>query len=261
MSEPLAQSCIRDAQGRTRVEVAPNLIETARAEVFRGGDLQCATERVLEGSSCDPECLDELLDREPVSPVVFDEPKRGRREVEPGDGSNARDSAHQQSAPRQMERAMPQRGGPGGRAAVAGRMMQASRELLEGADESGSQGHDAALRGQRGRMDRVRQNTGLVEELLRGGDLDGAEARPQGRALVTPRREDEEGSGGHLEPAPPHRLEAEREAEKARLHRRGVRDAAIHLEAGKPEVLEPELVPAKAKGSRVQLDGIRIPSV
>jgi hypothetical protein len=70
-------------------------------------------------------------------------------------------------------------------------MMQASRELLEGADKSGFQGHDAALWGERARIDRVCQNTGFVEELLRGGDLNGAEAWPQGRALLTPRREDE----------------------------------------------------------------------
>lgn len=53
-------------------------------------------------------------------------------------------------------------------------------------------------------------------------------------------------------------LEGEREAESARLHRRGVRDAAIHLKTGEPEVLEPELVPAEAKGPRVKLDDAAI---
>ena len=48
-----------------------------------------------------------------------------------------------------------------------------------------------------------------------------------------PRREDEEGSGGHLEPAPPHRLEAEREAEI--IVAEAERDAALGAIKG-PEV-------------------------
>ena len=71
-SEPVAQGCSRDVEGRMRVEVAPNLVETARSEVVRGGDLQRAAERVLEGPSCHPERRDEFLDREPVSRGVRD---------------------------------------------------------------------------------------------------------------------------------------------------------------------------------------------
>jgi hypothetical protein len=259
--ETVAGSYIRNLERRAGMEIASNVIETTREEVAPRGDTQRAVERVLEGSSRDPERLAEFLDGEPISRVVFDEPNCGRREGVAWDRSNAPEFALLQRGPQQIQRATPQFGGPGGRDAISGPPLQAPRELLEGPDELGLQGKDAALRGKPTRIDHVREKTGLVQEVLRGGDLDGAEARSQCRALVAPRSEDEEGAGRHLEPAPHHGLEGQREAESTRLHSRGVRDASVYLETGEHEVVEPELAPAKAKGTRVQLDGIRVPSV